>query len=212
MKVVQHHRSALSRQVGEAVRIRRRGLTLNSRGEFNRCSIPRLTLGLEEENLAEHPDSQGEEYEDDRDDWTDLMLLHRDEADRLSREALGRAGITESCKRVGEEQSAPAMKRRKKQKYELLSEDWGMTGDDGHTNFLFSGLEGVRRSCASKDPISTSGKQDLVIKPSKSSVKKSEKSKILEKLARENHKILDWTVWLSKEPLSYEEKTDVVPE
>ena len=35
MKVVQFHRSALSRQVGEAIRIQKRGLVLNSRTEYN---------------------------------------------------------------------------------------------------------------------------------------------------------------------------------
>ena len=44
MKVVGYHATALSRQVGEAVRIGRRGggSLLNSKSEFNRCSIVRL--------------------------------------------------------------------------------------------------------------------------------------------------------------------------
>ena len=47
-KIVGSYRSALSRQVGEAVKIRRRGgegSILNSKGEFIRCRITRLTLG-----------------------------------------------------------------------------------------------------------------------------------------------------------------------
>ena len=60
MKVVQHHRSALGRQVGEAVRIKRRGLTHNSKGEFNRCLIPRLTLGLEDD-AEDQPGGSGDE-------------------------------------------------------------------------------------------------------------------------------------------------------
>ena len=47
MRVVEYHRSALSRQTGEAVRIMRRGgagSVLNSRAEFNRCYIPRLRV------------------------------------------------------------------------------------------------------------------------------------------------------------------------
>ena len=46
-KMVSSHRSALSRQVREAVRIRRRGgmgSILNSKGEFSRCYIPRLVV------------------------------------------------------------------------------------------------------------------------------------------------------------------------
>ena len=48
LKPVRYFRSALSRQIAEAVRIRRRGAEgaiLNSKGEFNRCHIARLRLG-----------------------------------------------------------------------------------------------------------------------------------------------------------------------
>ena len=47
VKAVSFHRTALYRQAAEAVSIRRRGgegMILNSRAEFNRCFIPRLTL------------------------------------------------------------------------------------------------------------------------------------------------------------------------
>ena len=47
MRVVQFHKTALSRQCGEAVRIMRRGgagSVLNSKGEFNRSYIPRLKV------------------------------------------------------------------------------------------------------------------------------------------------------------------------
>ena len=45
LRPVGFFRSALSRQVAEAVRIRRRGCSvLNSKGEYNRCSITRLNL------------------------------------------------------------------------------------------------------------------------------------------------------------------------
>ena len=53
-KVISHHRTALSRQVKEAVRIRRRGGSgniLNSKGEFNRCYIPRMTVEQEDEEV-----------------------------------------------------------------------------------------------------------------------------------------------------------------
>ena len=53
MRAVSYHRSALSRQTAEAVRIMRRGgegAILNSKGEFNRCFIPRLML-IEEDKL-----------------------------------------------------------------------------------------------------------------------------------------------------------------
>ena len=49
-KVVGTFKSALSRQISEAVRIRGRGpLALNSKSEYDRCQIHRLTIGKEEE-------------------------------------------------------------------------------------------------------------------------------------------------------------------
>ena len=41
-KVVRTFKTALDRQVGEAIRIEMRGSVLNRRGEFNRCSLTRL--------------------------------------------------------------------------------------------------------------------------------------------------------------------------
>ena len=52
LRAVSFHKTALSRQTGEAVRIRRRGgegAVLNSKAEFNRCYIPRLRVVGEEE-------------------------------------------------------------------------------------------------------------------------------------------------------------------
>ena len=46
-RAVSFHRTALERQVGDAVRIRRRGgegALLNSKSEYNRCRIPRLIV------------------------------------------------------------------------------------------------------------------------------------------------------------------------
>ena len=51
-KVISTHKTALQRQIKEAVRIRRRGGAaniLNSRSEFNRCHIPKLIVEQEEE-------------------------------------------------------------------------------------------------------------------------------------------------------------------
>ena len=54
-KIVSQHRTALNRQVREAVRIRRRGEidggVLNSKSEWSRSHIPRLVLELEEEDM-----------------------------------------------------------------------------------------------------------------------------------------------------------------
>ena len=52
-KLVSYHRSSLNRQVREAVRIRRwgEGVVLNSKSEFNRCKLGRLTLEEEEKSI-----------------------------------------------------------------------------------------------------------------------------------------------------------------
>ena len=185
MRVVEFYKSALSRQVGEAIRIRRRGLTLNSKGEFNRCSIPRLTLGLDDD-LADQPGDLGEDGEDgDKDDWTELMLQQRDEKDKLDRIKLGRPGVSSSNKRLGGEQES-STRRRKKKKYEVLEEDWGMTENE-HSDFLYSGLEGVKRM----------KEQELETTPIR--LKKSSACKALEKAAMNNNKISDWIVRNSEE-------------
>ena len=47
-KVIGTFRSALSRQIFEAVRMKDRGIhALNSKGEYDRCKIHRLTVGEE---------------------------------------------------------------------------------------------------------------------------------------------------------------------
>ena len=68
MKVVGFHQSALSRQVGEAVRISRRGgeAVLNSKSEFGRCKISRLTL---EPTYSGEGNGEAREPED-KNDWT----------------------------------------------------------------------------------------------------------------------------------------------
>ena len=59
MRVVGSHRSALGRQVSEAIRIRRReglGSILNSKSEYNRCHITRLRV--EDKQEAEERDQR----------------------------------------------------------------------------------------------------------------------------------------------------------
>ena len=49
IQVVGSYRDALSQQVGEAVRIDLRGEdVLNSKAEFNRCRLPRLTINKDD--------------------------------------------------------------------------------------------------------------------------------------------------------------------
>ena len=61
MRVVSTHKTALSRQIAEAVRIRRRGgagAILNSRAEYNRCHIPRLQMEEEEQEGSKEQEDQ----------------------------------------------------------------------------------------------------------------------------------------------------------
>ena len=134
MRVVQFHRSALSRQTAEAVRIRRRGgegAVLNSRSEFNRCFIPRLRL-IEEEELEEREQMEKMEEEEIREE-----LQNREEQwaksknTMRSRENRSKAKMgSKSHKRAGKggEQGAEnGLRPTKKKRYEfeIVEEGWG---------------------------------------------------------------------------------------
>ena len=85
MKVVRSFKTALSRQVGEAVRIRRRGgegNILNSKAEYRRSRIPRLVIDrqtdreielLEEEELKRRK----EQLEEELKEWSSVKLLRQ---------------------------------------------------------------------------------------------------------------------------------------
>ena len=149
MKVVQFHGTALSRQVGEAVRIARRGRDtplLNSRGEYNRCSIVRLSLDQADVDSFEGTEQGELEGEENlNEDWTAGLLEGRDNRDRAERKSMKRIEKTDSSKRERGAEMPP--KRRKKLKYDLGGEEWGQTGgrEGGKTTFLYSGLEGVKK-------------------------------------------------------------------
>ena len=113
LRAVSFFKTALERQVGEAVRIRRRGgegAVLNSKSEFDRCRIPRLII--EEQNLEK--DSE--------------MELQREQevAEHLEREQ--RDWERRKTKERAEEHLEMMSRRlenRKKRKYKLVCEDWG---------------------------------------------------------------------------------------
>ena len=133
MKVVKFYRTALSRQVAEAVRIKRRGEVLNSRTEYNRCSIQRLTL---EQNIP-HEDAGGEQdqgYGDAGDEWTEQWLEKRDEIDKKNRASLGRVDHKVMNKRK-EQATTENVKRTKRRKYAVLGEEWGLEGSRETTFF-----------------------------------------------------------------------------
>ena len=71
-KVVRSFRSALDRQIGEAIRIEMRGNLLNRKGEFNRCSLTRLGVDQKWEN--ERWEKSWENIVAQEDDATIYML------------------------------------------------------------------------------------------------------------------------------------------
>ena len=136
MRVVQYHRSAISRQVGEATRIRRRGLVLNSRGEFKRCKISRLSLEQvikEQDNEQDNEQVSDHGEEDLEKDWTEKMLMDRDIVENKCRQALGRVQFKAASKRVVQDEMK---KGGRKHKYARL-EEWGMQ-DVELNSFLLS--------------------------------------------------------------------------
>ena len=139
MRTVKYYRTALSRQIGEAVRIARRGgagAILNSKSEFDRCHIPRLVLEEidEEESKKQEEQMQLEEWErveqqaeiwgaealkdrreDDRKRWEQEKIIKRAEKDKTRRAELA----------PGEPQT------KKKRKLPLLEEQWGEDVEQG---------------------------------------------------------------------------------
>ena len=67
MRIVKFHRKAFKRQVSESVEIRRNAKhnILNSKGEYNRCALPRLGLkmGTKEYSAAKADEEKAEEQE-----------------------------------------------------------------------------------------------------------------------------------------------------
>ena len=90
-----------------------------------------------------------------------------------------------AAKRLDGEQES-STRRRKKKKYEVLEEDWGMTENE-HSDFLYSGLEGVKRM------------KEQELETTTIRLKKSSVCKALEKAAMHNYKISDWIVKNSEE-------------
>ena len=89
MRAVSYHRSALTRQVGEAVRIGRRGgagQILNSKSEYDRCHIPRLVVEeIEEEELKKQEEQELEmtmkNIEEQAKVWSNKKYNEKREAD-----------------------------------------------------------------------------------------------------------------------------------
>ena len=131
LKLIRQFKSALARQVAEAVRIRRRGGEggiLNSKGEFNRCHIPRLRVEeVDTENL-ELADKEVREQE---------MITLREQDDEWERKRVRELGknalmgpTTSPMKRsqgdsLKGEQDMTRGRKRRKLKFQKLEDNWG---------------------------------------------------------------------------------------
>ena len=142
MRLVKTFRSALTRQVSEAVRMKRWGedVVLNSKSEFNRCILGRLTLGEEEKSIissikeGKNHASLGEEdsikemtEEDDQSikDWERTKTTQKriQEVKTIDLESgLPRSTLKKRDMIAGE---PSPRKRVRKLKFELLSDTWG---------------------------------------------------------------------------------------
>ena len=134
-KVVSSHRTALNRQVRDAVRIRRRGGAgniLNSEAEFNRCHIPRLVVEEEDQDTKvkrllmekELREEMRKILEDNDLSWEEQKTRAQElTARKRSRDEVGGEQETQ-------EEGAPRKKMRKLQ-FEVLDNDWGAKDSGG---------------------------------------------------------------------------------
>ena len=133
-KAIKFFKTALRRQVAEAVRIRRRGgegAILNSKGEYNRCEISRLSLeqsqGTKDANITEEEPGAMDKVKEGVDQWEEELSRGREEALREHRRALGAPTMSYKDKRK-DTLPQPQERRTKRRKFELLREDWGEEG------------------------------------------------------------------------------------
>ena len=131
VRAAKFHRTALSRQLGEAVRIRRRGgagSILNSKSEYDRCKIPRLILEeTDEEQISKEEEQRMKERMEQLDTeeqaWGDRKRGARNKEQKSIAKELGTIGSrTNATKRDKEEQKGA---RSKKFKHQIIREDWG---------------------------------------------------------------------------------------
>ena len=135
MRVVGSRSTALSRQISEAVRIRRRGgegRILNSRAEYNRSHIPRLQVEGEDISKKREEEREKEEAVESRVldveqlQWEQRKMKMVDKNRKEVVEQLRKSGAINE-RGGGEKRSIEGKKggSRKRRKYALLDEDWG---------------------------------------------------------------------------------------
>ena len=137
VRVVGRAKSALERQVKEAVRIKRRGgegAILNSKAEFNRSYIPRLRLEEQtivnqlEEEEKKRDEQVARELAKNQSDWEHGKTQERKEQQqRVARELQTGAGsVGDAKKRIKEQKDIERGSRsRKKMKFARVGAGWG---------------------------------------------------------------------------------------
>ena len=111
IRVIKYCKDALSRQVGEAVRISYRGQTLNSKNGYNRSGLSRLVIEEKEEEQLELPVSE------EQPDPKGLSNM---------------AGGWKTGKRdAGNPPLSQNSRKKRKLKYAVMEDDWGLgDGED----------------------------------------------------------------------------------
>ena len=128
MRVVKFSKTALSRQIGEAVRISRRGgagRILNSKSEYNRCKIPRLVIEEVDEEQQEEEEARElqnimELLRRQEEEWGSHMTMLREQEIRETRSKLERIEEKIGSRKREKEQKKGAT--RKKLKYDVEEE------------------------------------------------------------------------------------------
>ena len=132
MRPVSYHRTALRRQIAEAVRIRRRGgegAVLNSKSEYERCSIPRLTVELKEPmGTVEEEETTAETIRVELEHWEKETTTARELLDKEQRRKLGAPEGATGTKRGEGGGGLEPPSTSKRRKYCLLGEQWGELG------------------------------------------------------------------------------------
>ena len=123
MRVVRFYKTALSRQIGEAVRIRRRGgggSILNSKAEFDRCRIPRLVVEAQDQEEVKAMEEQERQevqelLREQEEEWGSQRLLEREQLDRAHRSQITKITQRSTAeKREQEKIKGGAMKKKLK--------------------------------------------------------------------------------------------------
>ena len=130
LRPVSFFKSALTRQIAEAVRIRRRGgegSILNSKSEYNRCHIPRLQL--EEQEQEEELKRREQEEKEEQEQAVEEQILEWEQIRTIdiSREQRKKGAKLTEKSHKRREQGVEGEKERKvkRRKFKLLAENWG---------------------------------------------------------------------------------------